>query len=119
MSAQEQTTPRRWTLFLHYLTYFVGWVATSGLALWIMLRIRVVMLDLYVFFQYDPWAMAAVDKFATVLLGLGWLVGVLIAEMWLRQAISRHQLWPRMLRLLAIESIFLALLYGIQFGLVL
>jgi len=117
MSAREQARPQGWLLFLHYLAYFLGWVAASGLALWIILRLRVVLLDLYVFFQFDPWAMAAVDKFATVLFGLGWLVAVLIAEMWLRQAVTRNRLWPRLLRLLAVEALSLALLYGVQFAL--
>lgn len=117
MAAQEQSHPQGWMLFLHYLAYFVGWLAAAGLAFWIILRLRVVLLDLYVFFAFDPWAMAAVDKFATVLFGLGWLIGVLIAEMWLRQAVTRNRLWPRLLRLFAIETLFLALLYGIQLAL--
>lgn len=117
MMAQEQTPPRGRALFLLYLVYFVGWLIVSALAFWILLQLRVNLLDLFVALGLDPWAMSAVDKFGTVIFGLGWLVAVLIAEMWLRRGVAKNRLWSRLARLFGLEVLILALSYGLQFAL--
>lgn len=117
MDTQERTVPRGRTLVLLYLAYFVGWLIVSGLAFWILLQLRINLLDIFVALDLNRWAMGAVDKFGIVIIGLGWLVVVLVTEHWLRQSVMRNRLWPRLARLIGLEVLILALSYGLQFAL--
>lgn len=114
MATQEQSRLQGWMLFLHYLAYFVGWITASGLAFWILLQLRVNLLDIFVALQFNPWAMSAVDKFGTVIFGLGWLVFALLSEFRLREAVAIHRLRHRLVWLLGSELLILALSYGLQ-----
>lgn len=117
MQIQEPTAPRGRTLILLYLAYFVGWLIVSGLAFWILLELRVNLLDIFVALELNPWAMGAVDKFGIVVLGLGWLIVAMVTEHLLRQSVLRNRLWPLLTRLIGLEVLILALSYGLQFAL--
>jgi len=114
MAIHEQSAPRGRALILLYLAYFIGWLMTSALGFWILLQLRINLLDIFVALNLNRWAMGAVDKFGIVILGLGWLIAVVLAEYWLRGGVKRNRLWPRLLRLLGIEVLLLAASYGLQ-----
>ena len=115
MAMQEQAAPRGRALILLYLACFIGWLIASALGFWILLQLRVNLLDIFVALDLNRWAMGAVDKFGVVILGLGWLIAVLIGEMWLRGGIASNRLSSRLFRLLGIEVLILAVSYGLQF----
>jgi len=103
---------------LWWLLYGVGWVATSGLALWLILQLRINLIDLNNFLGWGPWILIAVDKFGLLVLGLGWLVGVFVIEMYLRAATTLHLLLWRVLRVLLLIGGALGVSYGLQWLLV-
>jgi len=71
---------------LWWLLYAGSWIGNSALALWLTLNLRINLIDLNNFFGWGPWVLIGVDKFGILLLGLGWLVGVFVIEMYLRNS---------------------------------
>lgn len=60
-----------WTLV------YLAWAFTSALALLDVLALRRTVLSLFVAFQLEKWAFAAVDKWLFLIMGLAWLVSIL------------------------------------------
>lgn len=103
---------------LWWLVYGLGWVGASALALWLTLQLRINLIDLNNFLGWGPWILIAVDKFGLLLLGLGWLIDVLVIELYLRAAQTlRHLLW-RTVRCLLLVSAALGVSYLLQWLLV-
>jgi len=67
-----------------WLIYVVSWVGSSALSLWLTLQLRVNLIDLNNFLGWGPWVLIGIDKFGILLLGLGWLIGVFVCEIYLR-----------------------------------
>jgi hypothetical protein len=101
-------------LWLRYIICYVAWFGVTAAGLWIMLQLRINLLDISLAVNVNPWAMAAVDKFGILLLGLVWLVAVFAAEAYLRQGVERNQLWRRIGRVAGIAAILLGVSYGLQ-----
>lgn len=99
---------------LWWLVYGLGWVGSSALALWLTLQLRINLIDLNNFLGWGPWILIAVDKFGLLLLGLGWLIGVFVIELYLRAAQTLRRLGQRLLRVFLIVGIALALSYALQ-----
>ena len=114
MAAQEKTDARAvWLLRSKYLLYFVGWVASSALAVLILLRLRLTVLSAS--FPYvNPWARAAVDKFGLVVLGLICLGLIIIVEDYLRTSVPRNLLARRLAIVFGIEIAILLATYALQ-----
>ena len=75
----------RWpTRALWWLFYALSWIGNSALALWLLLHLRINLIDINNFLGWGPWILIGVDKFGFLLLGLGWLVGVFVIELYLR-----------------------------------
>ena len=100
------------------LVYGLGWVATGALTLWLILQLRINLIDLNNFLGWGPWLLIAVDKFGLVVLGLGWLIGVFVIEHYLRTAPTLQQLLQRTLSILLLAGGALVLSYGLQWLLV-
>jgi hypothetical protein len=103
---------------LWWVLYLLGWVLTSGLAFWLILQLRINLIDLNNFLGWGPWLLIAVDKFGLVLLGLAWLIGVFIIEMYLRASQTLRLLLQRLLRVSLVVGIALAFSYALQWLLV-
>jgi hypothetical protein len=98
--------------------YLLGWGGTSALALWLILQIRINLIDLNNFLGWGPWILIAVDKFGLVVLGLGWLIGVFVVEIYLRAAPTLRHLLRRILRSLVLIGSALGVSYLLQWLLV-
>ncbi len=103
---------------LWWLSYSLGWVGISGMALWLIMQMRINLIDLNNFLGWGPWILGAVDKFGLILLGLGWLIGVLALEMYLRAASTVARLGQRLLRMFLAVGVSLAISYLLQWVLV-
>ncbi|MCB0062210.1 MAG: hypothetical protein KDE19_08850 [Caldilineaceae bacterium] len=92
----QQIEPTNWRIQLvWWLLYSVSWVGSSALALWLMLQLRINLIDLNNALGWGPWILIGVDKFGFLLLGLGWLIGVFVIEMYLRAGSSVTDLAKR------------------------
>lgn len=98
--------------------YGLGWVGASALALWLILQLRINLIDLNNFLGWGPWILIAVDKFGLLVLGLGWLIGVFIIEMYLRAAQTLRHLFQRLLRVCLLVAIALVFSYTLQWLLI-
>ncbi len=114
--AEKQTSLGEQLLW--WIGYSLGWVLISGMALWLIMQVRINLIDLNNFLGWGPWILGAVDKFGLVLLGLGWLIGVLGLEMYLRAASTLPMLGRRLLRMFLVAGASLALSYMLQWLLV-
>lgn len=101
-----------------WLIYVASWVLSSALALWLILQLRINLIDLNNALGWGPWLLIGVDKFGFVLLGLGWLIGVFAVESYLRQSASWQLLLRRGLRSILAIGLALALSYLLQWLLV-
>lgn len=82
----------------------MAWIASSAIGLWLVLHLRINLIDIGMWLDASPWIFGAVDKFGTVLLGLGWLIAVFLAEMYLRNGLQSGKLYGRMGRLFGLEG---------------
>ncbi len=97
-----------------YLACYVLWLGFAAGAVWLIFEVQSVLFVLSVRLRLNPWQVRAVDNFGIVTLGLLWLVGILVAEHYLRQGVVKHRLWRRATRVLVIEAVVLGLCYGLQ-----
>ena len=98
--------------------YLLGWVGSSALALWLILQMRINLIDLNNFLGWGPWLLIAVDKFGLLILGLGWLIGVFVLDIYLRAALTLRLLFYRVLRVFLVVLALLGLSYFLQWLLI-
>jgi len=112
MSSDPSQHSRR-TLPL-YLAAYALWIGFSALGVWLIFALRSVLVRLAFVFRFNPWQVRAVDNFGFVTLGLIWLVGILLLEHRLREAVAKRRLWRRAAYVGLAELIVLGLCYGLQ-----
>jgi len=100
-----------------YLACYALWLGLSALGVWLIFALRVVLVDLAFVLRLNPWQVRAVDNFSIVTLGLIWLVGILLLEHRLRQAVATNRLWKRAAYVGLAEVIALGLCYGLRLAL--
>ena len=97
----------------HYLT----WIISSAVGLWLVLHLRINLIDIGMWLEVSPWIFGAIDKFGTILLGLGWLIAVFLSEMYLRSGLNAGTLYGRIGRIVALETIVVILSLGLEWAL--
>jgi hypothetical protein len=93
---------------------YAAWLALSAVGLWACLQARLNVLDLLIFFRVSHWSLPALEKAASVLLILLWLVGALGLEPYLTSAQETSVFLRRASRVAVIEVGALALSYVLQ-----
>ncbi|MEZ4709144.1 MAG: hypothetical protein R3A44_18195 [Caldilineaceae bacterium] len=101
----------------HTTACYAAWIASSAVGLWLVLHLRINLIDIGMWLEASPWIFGAVDKFGTILLGLGWLIAVFLAEMYLRGGLNAGQLYRRIGRVVVLEAVVAAASLGLQWGL--
>ena len=97
-----------------YLACYALWLGLSALGVWLIFTLQAVLIDLAFVLRLNPWQVRAVDNFGIVTLGLIWLVGILLLEHRLRQAVAQNRLWKRAAYVGLAEVIVLGLCYGLR-----
>jgi hypothetical protein len=103
-----------WNRAFLYLCCYLAWLALSALGAWVLLALRLNIIDLAAVFRLNPWAFPALHNFSMVFLGLGWLGFVIVLEEYLRRGIEKGDLWLRAARALNVLLIVLILSYALQ-----
>lgn len=67
-------------------SYYALWFITGALGLLDLVVARRVLLEVHFALRVNPWALAAVDKFGLLILGITWLVLFLLCESWYQRA---------------------------------
>jgi hypothetical protein len=111
---QNQSDPPLWRLALRYAACYLAWLLLSVLGFGLMLALRTNLFDLATLWKFNPWQVRTIDRFAIFLLGLGWFVGILVLENYLRQGVEQAQLGSRLMRVSGTLLLVAALSYGAQ-----
>ncbi len=98
---------------LRLLLFSLGHLGALGF--WLLLQLRINLIDIYAYFQFDQWSFAAVHNFGFVILAMLWLGYVLLIEEYLRQGAERGQLLSRAIGIFLVVLTLLALSYVLQF----
>ena len=91
-----------------YVAVYVGWLLSSALGLYVMLKAWEAVRAAYVALRLDKWGYGAASHFSILILGLVWLVGILFVEAYYRTGAEQHDLRRRFLRVALIELAVLA-----------
>ena len=92
------------------------WIASGALSLWAILLLRPLLLSYLPtqVFQVNPWALGAIDKFGTVVLGLFWLIFIVASEPYFHRLIERDLSIKEVVRVFLIEIAILIGVYGVR-----
>ncbi len=86
-----------------YVTCYLLWILLSAMGLWVFFQLQTALTDLARALSTNPYMVNTVVRVGAVVLGLGWLGGVVLMETYLRDAVGKGRLWGRARRLLFIE----------------
>ncbi len=81
-----------------YFVAYAGWVLAAGVGALPLLFGPAPLASLLELLDVNYWIISAIQRFSYVFLGLGWLVGVLYAEHYLRTSVPRHRLRKALVR---------------------
>jgi hypothetical protein len=112
MTAPER--PKLGPRLFDVLVRYGAWLALSAMGLWVALQLRINVLDLLIVFRVRHWSIPVIEKTATVLFILVWLVGVMGLETYLTSAQERREFWRRIKWVAIVEAAALLLSYGLQ-----
>lgn len=93
---------------------YLLWFALSGLGLWLLLQLRINLVDLSAYFGVSRWVFPALHNFGIMLLAIVWLGAVFFIEHYLRQGMEIGRLWARAVRVLWVKGILLGVSYLLQ-----
>jgi len=108
------TSEKGWPLWVRYFYCYLLWGGLSALGLWLLMQLRINLIDIYAHFEFDRWAFAAVHNFGIVILALLWLSYVIIIEEYLRQGVQRGQVLLRAMRVFWVVGGLLGISYLLQ-----
>lgn len=97
-----------------YTGYLVLWLAYSAITFWLILRLEEIFVVGAMQLRLNPWQVRAVDKFALVLLGLIWLIGMLMVEHYFRIGVTKRQLMRRAGKVFVSLAVVTAIVIGVN-----
>ena len=103
--------------FAHYMLAYLLWLVSCALAVLVAVTIRSTYY--YILLAFDSaqrYTARAIDDFAILLLGIGILFVIVLAEHYYRTGVQTGRLWVRFCFFSMSEFGLLALLHLIQFG---
>lgn len=110
----DRGSTNTWEQAFRYVYCYLLWLAASAFSGWLVLELRINMIDLAAFFGLDPWAFPAVHNFGFVILALIWLSFVIFVEDYLRRGVDRGDLFRRALRIFNGVLVLLVMSYALQ-----
>ena len=90
----------KWT---YWILVYVFWVITAGLGFLCLTSARNLSLSILYVFSAGRWVAPVVDKMIFLALGILWLVLVIFAEYYYREAVPKNVLWKHFSLITAIE----------------
>lgn len=109
--SEQANTVRR--VFI-YVACYVVWLAFSGVGFWLLLALRINLIDAAILMRFNPWQVRTVDRFALFGLGIAWFVGILALEYYLRAGVGSGTLWRRTRRIALALGLACAISYGLR-----
>ena len=101
-------------LLTNHLVSFLLWLIATALLVLDVIYGRLLLMALAGVTGWNHWVMSFIDRASIFILGLIALGLALYFEHYLRQSIAKRQLWPRFLRIAAIELLIILLGIGVS-----
>ncbi len=79
---------------------------------WLMLQLRIVIVEVGLALGLTSWAMTVLDQFGVIILGVIWLISFLVIETYLRHGVPTNTLWPRAGKILTVEFVLIFLVFA-------
>ncbi len=92
---------------IRYLGVYGGWLVSAGLGGYALLKLWEAITQTFRVLFPHSWAYGAVHMFSIVILGVGWLLGILFLEDHYRAGVRLGRLGKRFLRVTLIECVIL------------
>ena len=89
--------------WIQWILVYVFWIITMGLGFLCLISARNLSLSILYLFSVSRWSAPAIDKMTFLILGILWLVLVIFAEYYYREANSKNILWKHFSLITAIE----------------
>jgi hypothetical protein len=92
---------------------YILWLASAGLALWLMLQARLLFLvELPMRSQsINRWAFSAIDKFGLFFLGVLWLIFLIVTEEYFRRRVGGRLPVRTIVGVFVVEGVLLGIVY--------
>ena len=97
-----------------YLLAYLLWFLFCALTFWIIWRVRANLVDDIFFMRVNPWQLRAIDRWSILVMGCAWVVGIFLAEGYLRKGVEKGRLFLHIRKLFLVPLVIIALSYVIQ-----
>ena len=98
-------------LLLRYAACYLALAVIMVISTWLLLQLRVVIVQIGLALNSTRWAMTAIDQFGFLLLGLLWLIAFFVIEAYLRQGVPTNRLRSRALKVVGWQVIFVIVVF--------
>ena len=111
----KRTDPLYQPSLLQYVICYAVWVALAVISVFLILQVRVNLLQsIALFLIPDPRVMRVIDNASIFGLGVIILIAILVMEHWFRTGLAKRVFWSRVARAIVIIAIVFGLSYGIN-----
>jgi len=101
---------------LQYVICYAVWLVLSAMIIWLMVQLRLNLLDITLLLNLGPWAHLLIDRWGLVVLGILAMGAIVVLEHYLRTGLAKKRFWPRAAYAFFIMAIALAFSYAFLFG---
>jgi hypothetical protein len=95
--------------------YLLFWLILTLTGLWLMFESRETLVEVMIYANLNPWAVRGIDRLAIFVLGIGWFVGLMWIDHYLRTGIAKKRLWRNIGRVAAVQLAIAIAAYAIRF----
>lgn len=110
-SARTDSDNQSWGAVAQYILAYLLWFLFSALCFWAIWLIRTNLVEDIFFGKVDPWQLRAIDRWSVWLLGAVWVVGIFLAEGYLRTGVEKNRMLAHTAKLFLIPILIIALSY--------
>ena len=101
---------------LEYVICYAVWLVLSAMIIWLMVQLRLNLLDISLVLNLGPWVQLLIDRWSFLVLGLLALGAIVVLEHALRTGLAKKRFWPRAAYAFFAVAIALGFSYAFLFG---
>jgi hypothetical protein len=100
---------------VQYIVCYIVWAIFSAMSIWLLLTVRINLLQPLIFAQIDPRTLRVIDNFSLIIIALIVVAAIFLIEHTLRKALEKGYFWTRVARVAIVEVGVLGASYLLQF----
>jgi hypothetical protein len=103
-----------WGMIAQYILAYLIWFLFCALSFRAIWLIRTNLVEDIFFMRVNAWQLLAIGNWSVWLMGIVWIVGIFIAEGYLRKSVENGRLLPNVGKLFSVPLVIVALSYLIH-----